>query len=92
MHSKKQRLLASLSPQMSPQIDELTTQQAADYLNVSHPYLLNLVSKGELASRTVDGEQRIDRDVIVQYKTESDKRRRAALEELVRISQELELD
>lgn len=75
-----------------PYHSELTTQQAAEILNVSRPYVIKLLEQGELSYRKVNRHRRIRFDDLMAYKAADDARRRAARRELTELAQDPEID
>lgn len=67
----------------------LTTQQAADILNVSRPFLIKLLKAGELPHTKTGRHRRIEAKHVFDYKRQRDAERDERLEELIGIDQEL---
>jgi excisionase family DNA binding protein len=75
-----------------PQNAELTTQEVADYLNVSRPYVVSLIEQHKLPARKVGTRRRVAFEDLLRYDEHQQcSQRRAALEELARIDHELGL-
>lgn len=70
---------------------ELTTQQAADLLNVSRPFLIEQLEKAVIPYRKVGTHRRILFKDLLQYKQTMNHNRLDALDELSAIDQELGL-
>lgn len=67
---------------------EVTTQQAADLLNVSRQYLVRLLDEGRVPFRKVGKHRRLRIEDVLSFKVTRDKDRRAGLRELSRLTQE----
>ena len=70
---------------------ELTTQQAADILNVSRPFLIEQLEKGAIPYRKVGTHRRVMLKDLMEFKQTMDRNRLKALEDLSAIDQELGL-
>lgn len=70
---------------------ELSTQQAANLLNVSRPYLIKLLESKEIPYRKIGKHRRILAQDLYQYKADIDAKRSQSLDELTALSEELDL-
>jgi excisionase family DNA binding protein len=70
---------------------DMTTNEAADYLNVSRPYLIKLLNLGQLPFHKVGTHKRVYFQDIKRYKEEQRARSYALLAELQAEAQELNM-
>jgi excisionase family DNA binding protein len=70
---------------------KLTTQQAADFLGVSRPYLVKLLEQGSVPFRRLRKHRRVRLEDLLKFQAQETKSREAALNELAGLSQELGL-
>lgn len=68
--------------------NEFSTQEAADILNVSRPFAINLLDQGKIVFRKVGKHRRINAASLMKYKSQRDEENKKILDELTAIAQQ----
>lgn len=68
---------------------EMTTQQAADLLNVSRQYLVRLLNEGKLVHTKVGKHRRLRIEDVLAFKEQRDRSRMRSLDKLTELSEDL---
>jgi excisionase family DNA binding protein len=67
---------------------EVTTQEAADFLNVSRPFLVQLLERGIIPFVKVGSHRRIRFSDVLEYKKQQDEIRRHGLAEITHLAED----
>lgn len=73
-----------------PVEQQVTTQEAADLLNVSRQYLVRLLDAGTLPFTKTGTHRRVRVEDVVRFKTARDAERAAALDELTAMTEDVD--
>ena len=76
---------------LTPLQREIGTQQAAEILKVSRPYLVKLLDEGAIPARKVGTHRRVLLNDLLEYKRENDEKRHAIIDEMQAESQAMGL-
>jgi len=69
----------------------MTTTQAAEFLDVSRPFVIKLIKRGELPCRMVGKHRRIPTEALQEHREKMFQRAKQAADEMAQASQEMEL-
>lgn len=85
-------LLAGKQVRIVEDNEAMTTQKAADLLNVSRPHLVKLLDTGQIPQLSKVGRhRRVARTAVLKFKRKRDAQRESALKELAALSQRHQL-
>lgn len=85
------RMAAGQAVTLIPLHAELSTQQAADILNVSRPYFIKLLEEGKMPFRKVGEQRRVRYQDLLAYMEAYQKAANAALEEMTADAEDMGL-
>ena len=84
------RQMAKREPMLLvPQKHELTTQEAAAFLNVSRPFVIKEIQSERLKCRLINRHRRIEFEELLRYQSAQKQRSEDALSRLSKISRQL---
>ncbi|MDD5479379.1 helix-turn-helix domain-containing protein [Rhodoferax sp.] len=87
------RQMAKQEPMLLvPQKHELTTQEAANFLKVSRPFVIKEIEANRLKCRKVNRHRRIEFEELRRYQTAQQQQSEQALQDLTQLSEELRLE
>jgi excisionase family DNA binding protein len=73
---------------LHPLPKEMTTTQAAEFLDVSRPFVVKLTQRGELPCRMVGKHRRIPSEAVLAYREKMFQQARKAADEMAQLSQD----
>ena len=88
LRSVAEAMSRGLAITVAPHNTQLTTQEAADMLNISRPTLVRLLEEGEIPFEQRGRHRRVRLADVLDYQERSRRERRAALGELTRTASE----
>ena len=77
------------SVNITPIHAEMTTQQGADFLNMSRPTFIKLLDSREISFTRVGNRRKVPFSAVIKYKQQLEIQRLSTLDELSRLDQEL---
>lgn len=83
------RMGEGVTVQLQTVHEELTTQEAADLLNVSRPYFVKLLDQGVLPSYKVGTHRRVSRECVLAFKKALQEKQHKTLDTLTEQAQKL---
>ena len=87
------RQMAKREPMLLvPQKHELTTQEAANFLNVSRPFVIKEIEANRLKCRKVNRHRRIEFEELRRYQAAQQQQSEQALQDLTQLSEALGLE
>ena len=89
MQQATEQLARGAAVAVVPISQELTTQQAAELLNVSRQYVVRLVDEGKLPCVRTGSHRRLLLEDVLRFKKERDREREETLDELTRLHEDL---
>ncbi len=75
---------------LAPLARQLTTQEAADLLNVSRPFLIRLIDRKELSCTYTGTHRRLALGDVLAYKSQRSEGRQAAMAEMQHLAEDLD--